>query len=90
MIQRGRCHDDVDVEHILLLAELGEHLDQTVLADGSLSVHVDAQRGKPLRDDSDMGSSTLPKKSSASSIVLKSLGLSRVTHTLCCPLCMIA
>lgn len=48
MRERGNDYDDVQVEHVLLLAELGEHLHEGVVADGSLQVDVDAESGEPL------------------------------------------
>ena len=48
MRERENDYDDVQVEHVLLLAELGEHLHERAVADGSLQVDVDAKSGEPL------------------------------------------
>lgn len=48
MRERENDYDDVQVEHVLLLAELGKHLHECAVADGSLQVDVDAEGGEPL------------------------------------------
>lgn len=48
MRERENDYDDVQVEHVLLLAELGKHLHERAVADGSLQVDVDAESGEPL------------------------------------------
>lgn len=48
MRERSEIYDDVQVEHVLLLAELGEHLHEGIIADGSLQIDVDSERGEPL------------------------------------------